>query len=154
MSLKATVGAGALVFQNEKILLVQVNYGQFKGQWILPGGLVEVGEDPASAARRELREETNQEGSIICSHSVRFRNEPPDVYWVYKMELVYPKPISFPKEELKDAKFWSVEDALKAIEVRPMTQYFIQTALVANPNEVLFPKGHIQRDTVYFMNHN
>lgn len=146
----ATVGAGALVFQKNKVLLVQLNYGRFKGQWILPGGLLEAGEDPASAAIRELEEETNQVGRVMSPHSIRFRKEPTDIYWVFNVELTGQRPLAFPKEELMDVKYWLIEEALNSNEVRPMTRYFIRTALAASPGEEALPKEHTQRDKVFF----
>ncbi|WP_435590572.1 NUDIX domain-containing protein [Nocardia sp. bgisy118] len=48
------LAAGALFARGERILLVHKIYGN---GWDLPGGLVEDGESPAAACRREVREE-------------------------------------------------------------------------------------------------
>ena len=41
-----------------QILMVQRGYGNKKGKWSLPGGVVDRGERYRAAARRETREET------------------------------------------------------------------------------------------------
>lgn len=52
------VGVALVVFDGERVLLVERAHPPAQGQWTVPGGLVEVGETVAEAALRELREET------------------------------------------------------------------------------------------------
>lgn len=45
-----------------KVLLVERGGEPFKGKWALPGGFMEMEEDAAACARRELQEETGVTG--------------------------------------------------------------------------------------------
>ena len=47
-----------------RVLLVQRSVDPKKGLWCLPGGFIELGESPESAALRELYEETGLTGQI------------------------------------------------------------------------------------------
>jgi len=52
------LGVGALIFEEDKILLVERAKEPLKGYWSLPGGIVETGERLKEAVRREVLEET------------------------------------------------------------------------------------------------
>jgi ADP-ribose pyrophosphatase YjhB (NUDIX family) len=52
------VGVGAVVVDRGRVLLVQRGTEPARGQWSLPGGLVEVGESLTAAVAREVQEET------------------------------------------------------------------------------------------------
>jgi 8-oxo-dGTP diphosphatase len=52
------VGVGAVVVENGRVLLVKRGAEPLKGQWSLPGGLIELGESLSEAVIREVREET------------------------------------------------------------------------------------------------
>jgi 8-oxo-dGTP diphosphatase len=56
---------GALIFDGQRILLIERGKEPLKGQWSLPGGAVEVGELVEDALRREVVEETGLEVEIL-----------------------------------------------------------------------------------------
>jgi len=53
------VGVGAVVVRDGKALVVKRAHEPRKGEWSLPGGLLELGESLQDAARREIKEETS-----------------------------------------------------------------------------------------------
>ena len=53
------VGVGAVVVRDGKALIIKRAHEPRKGEWSLPGGLLELGESLQDAARREIKEETS-----------------------------------------------------------------------------------------------
>lgn len=54
-----TPAVGVILMEKNKILLVQRKYEPRAGDWSLPAGFIEYGEEVQQAALRELKEETN-----------------------------------------------------------------------------------------------
>lgn len=52
------VGVGAVVVRDGRALIVRRAHEPRKGEWSLPGGMLDLGESLVDAARREVREET------------------------------------------------------------------------------------------------
>ena len=52
------IGVGGVVIDEEKVLLVRRATEPARGEWTIPGGLLEVGETLAEGVARELLEET------------------------------------------------------------------------------------------------
>lgn len=52
------VGVGAVVVEKGRVLLVRRGREPLKGQWSIPGGLLEIGESLKAGVAREVLEET------------------------------------------------------------------------------------------------
>ena len=54
----ALVGVGGVVIDRDRALLIRRGHEPLKGEWSIPGGMLELGEELAAGVRRELKEET------------------------------------------------------------------------------------------------
>ena len=64
------VGVGAVVWKDDRLLLIRRGRNPRKGSWSLPGGRQELGETVNQAAAREIREETGIEIRILDTLAV------------------------------------------------------------------------------------
>jgi len=55
---RPAIGAGAVIVEDDRVALVKRAHPPFEGEWSIPGGLVELGENLRQAAEREALEET------------------------------------------------------------------------------------------------
>ena len=55
------IGVGAIIIEEGRVVMVKRGHEPLKGEWSIPGGVLEVGETLREAAIREAREETGLE---------------------------------------------------------------------------------------------
>ncbi len=68
--LRPIVGVGAVVVENDNVLVVRRGQPPRMGAWSIPGGGVRLGEDLEGACVREVREETGLEVEIVSEGRV------------------------------------------------------------------------------------
>ncbi|MEW9121069.1 MAG: NUDIX hydrolase [Thermotaleaceae bacterium] len=85
------IGVGGLLCKEDKYLLVRHTYGEYNGQWILPGGHVKPGEHIDNGIIREFKEETDLDVKPLGILSIRSRIRQvdcTDCYIVFLLDYV------------------------------------------------------------------
>ena len=124
--------ATVLAVYDGKLLLVRERGAK---RWSLPGGGVKKGENPVTAARREVDEET---GLTVLSAAYLFHYESPSQHH-HVCSMSVAGQVSLQREELSDFRWWNGQTQLAII---PSATEIIEQARgegYANPNKLKFP---------------
>jgi len=109
-----SVGAGAVVVHEGRVLLVRNIRGVTKGRYLLPAGRVEPNEPPDQAAAREAFEETNLRVDIVGLLGVRLwvmDDGEHSYFFMFLANLVSPVTDLRPNlAEVDDARFFSTDE--------------------------------------------
>ncbi|MBW1705025.1 MAG: NUDIX hydrolase [Deltaproteobacteria bacterium] len=131
------VGVSAVVFREQSVLLARRKQDPGRGQWSLPGGVVELGETLLEALSRELREEVSiiiEVGGLVGVYNRIIRDKDDHIHYHYIIVGYWgciasgrPKPGS----DISEVRFVAIEDIetcgvdpelretiLKAVEMR------------------------------------
>lgn len=117
------VSVKGLCVKDGKVLLLKESH-QLSGQWELPGGGLDFGEDIQQGLRREIEEETGLKVKSISDKPLyvwtwRFENER-NIDWYYSLVLAYKIELEnfdfTPTEECEGLDFFSKEE-LDTIEL-------------------------------------
>lgn len=122
------VAVAVAVIQDGNILLVQRVNPPFKGNWSLPAGFMDGGENTAEAAVRECFEETGlhvQTGELLHIHCGREHPQGADVVLIYQADVIggtlsagddATDAAFFPLNSLPPLAFKATEDAINEIK--------------------------------------
>lgn len=109
-----TIGAGAVVVHEERVLLVRSRYGVTRGRYLLPAGRVRSDELPDTAAIRETFEETNLRVEIKGLIGVRLwvmDDGEHNYFFMFLAQLLSPPEELRPDPgEIDDARFFTREE--------------------------------------------
>ena len=109
-----SIGAGALVVHDGRVLLVRSTYGVTKGRYLLPAGRVNPDELPDQAAARETLEETGLRVEIEGLMGVRLwvmDEGEHNYFFMFRARLLSPVSDLRPEaREIDDARFFSKEE--------------------------------------------
>ena len=98
------------MFRADKLLLVRRTMEPGRGRWSLPGGFLDVGEEPRAAAEREAAEEASVDVRVTHLIDV-FANPPADggaVFVLYAADWVAGEPA--PGDDADDARFFARDE--------------------------------------------
>jgi 8-oxo-dGTP diphosphatase len=103
----------AAVRRDDSVLLIQRGREPWKGAWALPGGFVDMGEDPLDAVLRELLEETGLVGEVTGLLAVR--GDPARDPRKHVVSIIYTveatgNPVG--GDDASDARFWPISEVL------------------------------------------
>jgi len=123
-----SIGVGALVVKEDKVLLVRRAQEPGKGFWTNPGGYIEQLEPIEETIVREVTEESGIEATV--KGVVALRDQPRNIHNVYiAFEMDYvagePKP---DEVEVDAAGFYSL-DEMSGMNVAPFTKWLVDVAL-------------------------
>ncbi|WP_328205854.1 NUDIX hydrolase [Brevibacillus nitrificans] len=128
-----SIGVGALVFKDEKMLLVRRAQEPGKGKWTNPGGYIEQLEPIEQTIVREVLEETGIQAEV--KSIVAVRDQPRSVHNVYiAFEMDYVEGEPRPDEvEVDQAGFFSLEE-MQEMELASFTRWLLDVALHVDKN--------------------
>lgn len=106
-----SIGAGAVVVDDERVLLVRNRYGVTRERYLLPAGRVKPGEMPDRAAERETLEETGLRVQVTGLLGVRIwgmESGEHNYFFMFQARLLSPTSELRPNlEEVSDARFFT-----------------------------------------------
>jgi 8-oxo-dGTP diphosphatase len=135
------IAVGAVIVENDRFVLVRRGTEPHKGEWTIPGGMLECGESLHEAVIREAREETSLTVKPITLVEVFeriIRNEAGQVQFHYVIMDYLCQPLDgtlHPGEDAADAR-WLTHTELDTLQVTEGTIRVLNKALLVSQNSL------------------
>lgn len=125
-TLPITVGVGAFLVRDQRLLVVRKTYGPSEGLWTIPSGYVERRETIVATVEREVKEETNIDGRAGPILAVRNRvtEDSNDTFVIFRVAYLGgdPRP---DHAEVSEAAFIPLAELSESTEAAPFTQAIV-----------------------------
>lgn len=105
---------GACAVKDNKVLMIQENWGDFKGMWNFPAGVLDEGENIFDGAVREAKEETGYDVKLTGFIDIKncVFNDKHHILVNFKAEVVGGK-VGFDTEEIMNVEFLEMAKVLR-----------------------------------------
>ena len=129
--MQPVVAVGAIVIDNDELLLVRRGHGPAAGEWSIPGGHVETGELLEEAVVREVREETGLE--VVSSGFVDWVELiDEEIHFVildFRCDLLGPRDLTA-GDDAAEARWISVHDVGEMALVEGMAEFLHENGII------------------------
>jgi 8-oxo-dGTP diphosphatase len=128
------IGVGAVIVQNGRVLLVRRDTEPLRGEWSVPGGMLELGEKLRDGVRREVQEETGidvETGDVLDVFDSIFTDTLGRTQYHYVLIDYLCRPLGGEPRagsDVSDARWVSVE-ALPAMGLRESIEQVVRKGL-------------------------
>lgn len=133
------LGVGGVIIHDHRVLLVRRASDPLKGEWSIPGGLVELGEKLLDAVKREVLEETGlvvEPGEVLELFDSIWRDAEGRCQYHYVLVDYLCRVVGGELQaatDVSDAR-WATEAELPKYDLRPATEAVIRKGLSKQPS--------------------
>ncbi len=115
--METVVAAGVVCFRGGEVLLIRRGTPPRVGEWSMPGGRLEPGEDPADAALRELKEETGVDARLLGLIEIvdTVMGDPPRLYLLHDYAAVWLAGEPVGADDAQEAAFVPLAEAIERV---------------------------------------
>ena len=128
------IGIGAVIVSGHRALLVRRNTEPLRGEWSVPGGMLELGETLHDGVRREVQEETGltvEPGEVLDVFDSIFTDAAGRTQYHYVLIDYLCRVISgeaHPASDVSDVR-WVSADALPAMGLRQSIEQVVRKGI-------------------------
>src|ERR1700760_4606594 len=130
------IGVGAVIVEGGRVLLVRRDTEPLRGEWSVPGGMLELGEKLRDGVRREVLEETGvdvEPGEVLDVFDSIFTDVLGRTQYHYVLIDYLCRPLAGEARagsDVSDVR-WVSADALPAMNLRPSIEEVVRKGLAA-----------------------